>query len=64
MRKKHKSYHWHTLSDEDVQYIKEHYKPKDREYGITALAYKYVVGQTTISAIVHGKYKKGDELYG
>lgn len=64
MRKKRRCHYWNTLSDADVQYIKDHYKPKDKEYGITALAYKFVVGQTTVSDIIHGKYKKGDELYG
>ena len=42
------------LKKEDVEYIKEHYMPRDRTYGARALGRKYGVDRTTILGIVKG----------
>lgn len=45
----------HKLTDDEVRYIKEHYKPYDRKYGINALARKFQVSTCPIDRIVNGK---------
>lgn len=37
------------LTDEDVRYIREHYKKNDRNYGFAALGRKFGVDRTTVS---------------
>lgn len=49
------------LKKEDIEYIKEHYMPRDRTYGARALGRKYGVDRTTILGIVKGiLYKNFD----
>ncbi len=45
----------HKLTKEDVIYIKSVCKPRDKENGYAALARKYNVDRTTISAIANGE---------
>ena len=58
------------LTEEQVKYILEHYKPRDPQYSGAALARKFNVSPGTITNIIHGKtYKnitkdtKGDENF-
>lgn len=46
------------LTDADVRYIKEHYIPKDKEFGTRGLARKYDVCHQTIMKIVNGERYK------
>ena len=46
------------LSGEDARFIKEHYIPRDKEYGTRALARKFGVDHYTISKIVNDKFYK------
>lgn len=46
------------LTNEDVVYIKEHYKKSSPIYGQCALARKFGVSQSTIRDILIGKYYK------
>lgn len=48
------------LTKEDVEYIRSHHIPKDKDYGSAALARKYNVHPSTISKIVHKKSWKWD----
>lgn len=41
-----------ALSDEDVRYIREHYIPKDKEFGARALGRKFNICHQRILAIV------------
>lgn len=43
------------LSEEDVRYIKEHYIPRDKEYGAKSLAKKFGVAHQTICAVTSGQ---------
>jgi hypothetical protein len=43
------------LTNELVKFIRENYKPRDREYGTRGLGRKLNVGCNTISAIVNNK---------
>lgn len=45
----------HKLTDDAVGYIKEHYKPRDKEYGARALARKFNVSPYPVMQVVHGK---------
>lgn len=44
------------LTEEDVTFIKDHYTPRDVDYGARALARKYGVDHTSILNIVKGKF--------
>ena len=44
------------LTDEEVEYIRNNYKPNDREFGCRALSRKFNVCHATIETIVHEKY--------
>ncbi len=51
------------LSKEDVLFIRSHYKPRDTEYGVTALSIKFGVHRQTIGRIVRGvSWKEGDQI--
>lgn len=45
----------HKLTDDAVRYIKEHYKPRDKEYGARALARKFNVSPYPVMQVAHGK---------
>lgn len=45
----------HKLTEEQVKYIKENYKPRDKEYGARALARKFNVSTGPIQNILSGK---------
>ena len=45
----------HKLSLDDVDYIRKHYKPYDKEFGQKALAEKFNVDRTTIWYILNNK---------
>lgn len=46
------------LSEEDVKWIREHYKPNDKEFGSRALARKFNMHHSNISRLVNNlKYK-------
>ena len=45
----------HKLSWDDVDYIRKHYKPYDKEFGQKALAEKFNVDRTTIWYILNNK---------
>ena len=49
---KHKN---HKLTEEAVRYIKEHYKPRNREFGARALAKKFNVSPYPVMQIIKGK---------
>lgn len=44
----------HKLRTEDVEYIKKHYIPKDKNYSMKALAVSFGVNRKTIANIVKG----------
>ena len=46
------------LADEDVRYIKEHYVPYDREFGLRAMGKRFGITHATLSRIVNGEYYK------
>lgn len=46
----------HKLSVEDVNYIREHYIPRDKEFGARALGRLFGVHHVQISRVVNGKY--------
>ena len=46
------------LTDADARYIKEHYIPRDSEYGARALARKYNISHQTVLKIMNGTYYK------
>lgn len=46
------------LTAEQVKYIREHYIPKDKEYGCRVLAKKFKVKHSVISRIIHNKTYK------
>lgn len=50
--------HNRKLTEEDVEYIKKTYIPRDRTYGARALARKYGVGHTSILKIMQGEFYK------
>ena len=43
------------LSEKDVQYIKEHHRPRHKEFSARALSKRFGVHETTIGLIVKGK---------
>jgi len=43
------------LTPEQVEFIKEHYKPGDKEYGATPLGKRFGVAYQTISAVATGQ---------
>ena len=43
------------LSEEDVKYIREHYIPRDKEYGSRALGRKFKIDHSNVLDIVYGK---------
>ena len=45
----------HALTKEKVKYIKEKAKPKDKEFGFTALGRKFNVDRSTIASIYYGE---------
>nr|DAV04592.1 MAG TPA: homing endonuclease [Caudoviricetes sp.] len=46
------------LSEEDVKWIREHYKPFDKEFGATALGKKFNMNNCNISRLARGlRYK-------
>ena len=45
----------HKLTDNDVRFIKENYKPRDKNFGMSALARRFNVTIAPIYQIVHGK---------
>ena len=48
-------HHAHKLTEDAVQYIKQVYVKRDKEFGAVALAKKFNVDRTTIHDIVRGK---------
>ena len=46
------NYRSRALSDEDVRYIREHYIPKDKEFGARALGRKFNICHQVIMQIV------------
>jgi len=54
--------HWAKLSAEDVDYIRENYKPKDRVFGSRALGRKFDVDHTTITSVAKGTAYKYDGI--
>lgn len=49
------AHHSHKLTSESAKYIKEHAVPRSKEFGFAALARKFGVDRTTVSAIYHGE---------
>ena len=49
------------FSDADVLYIKEHYIPKDKEFGCRALARKFGVSHSIISDLINERTYKSME---
>ena len=47
------------LTTEDVSFIREHYKPRDKQFGIIALANRFNVHRKTIGRIIANKAWKG-----
>ncbi len=43
------------LTENDAAWIREHYIPRDREYGCRALGRRFGVDHYTISKIIHNK---------
>ncbi len=48
------------LDNEQVRYIRQHFKPRDREFGSRALGRKFNVGHTTIMKII--KYETYSDI--
>lgn len=49
------------LSDDDVRFIKNNFKPYDKEFGVRALCRKFNVSHSTISSIIKNiRYKDVD----
>lgn len=48
-------HHGAKLSREDVLYIRENYKPRDKNFGACALAKKFNVSKRTIEEVAHNK---------
>lgn len=46
------------LTDEQVLYIREHYIPRDKDFGTRPLGKRFGVDHKTISRIVRGEYYK------
>lgn len=46
------------LSDEDVQYVKTHYIPGDKDFGLRALSKRFNVTHPTLSRIIHDQRYK------
>ena len=51
----------HKLRMEDVEFIRNHYMPRDKVYGQIALGKRYGVSKKTIENIVLGKSWKGEK---
>lgn len=55
-------YERHTnplLPKEDVEFIREHYKPRDKKYNLTALEKKFGVSTTYVWRLINGGDKRG-----
>ena len=46
------------LTEDDVRYIREHYIPKDKEFGYVPLSKKFGVSTSTIDSVVYRKRYK------
>lgn len=46
------------LTDDEAKYIKEHYIPKDKEFGLRALGRKFNISHSELSRIIHGQTYK------
>lgn len=46
------------LSDDDVRYIRSHYVPRDKEYGLRALSKKFGISHPMLSRLVNGETYK------
>lgn len=53
------SHHASKLKNRDIIYIREHYIPRNSEFGIRALSRKFNVHESTISDIIHYNSYKG-----
>ena len=53
--KKGSSNFWAKLTEQDVAYIRSHYKLRDKNFGLSALARKFGVSEPAIHAIVNNK---------
>lgn len=49
------------LTNEEIKWIRENYKPRDKEFGKTALADKFNVSLKTIFNVIHGRRYKNVE---
>lgn len=49
-----------VLTVEDIEFIKTHYKPYNRQYNLQALAKMFAVGTTTIWRVIKGEYSYGE----
>ena len=49
---------WARLSPEDVQYIRDNYLPRDKEFGCRALGRKFNISHQLILRILTGEYYK------
>ena len=49
------------LSEDDVRFIREHYKPYDKEFGMPGLANKFGVGKSVIDYVIRRKTYKNVE---
>lgn len=47
------------LSEEDVDFIRKHYIPYDRDFGAKALGKRFCVAHQTIAAVAHGQNWNG-----
>ena len=43
------------LTPAQVRYIREHYIPKDKEFGLSAFSRKFGVGISTLKRVVNGQ---------
>lgn len=46
------------LNDEQVRYIRTHYIPRDKEFGLEAMAKKFNIGKRTAMAVISGETYK------
>ena len=46
------------LSDEQVEYIRDHYIPRDKEFGVRSLAKRFGISHSRVSDIINGKRYK------
>ena len=50
--------HNRKLTQEDIEYIKKHYTPRDKNHGARALARIYEIDHTSILKIIRGEFYK------